>query len=47
MRKALAILAALFLTGCAVLRCDSTAEGIFPDDSAFESGIPVTEAWAQ
>ena len=47
MRTALAILAALAISGCVVLRHDSIVRGVFPDDSAFDDGIPVAEEWAR
>ena len=42
-----AIAAGLLLSGCALLRHDAVVRGAFPEDSAFEQGVVVTEAWAQ
>lgn len=45
--KAAAVLAALVLTGCAVLRHDAIVCGVFPEESAYEAGIPVEGDWAK
>ena len=47
MKLVASILAALLLTGCAVLRHDSTVYGVFPEESAYSSGIPVDAEWAR
>ena len=43
----LAILAGLMLSGCALLHHDAVVRSVFPDDAAFEQGIPVCEDWAE
>lgn len=48
MRKVLAILAALFLTGCALVRHDAVVEGVFPpDDAAWAGAVELPEGWAE
>ena len=47
MKRWLAVLAALALGGCAVLRHDAAVRGVFPDEAAFADGIPVAEEWAR
>ena len=48
MMKVLAIAAALLLSGCALIRHDSTVCGIFPDESEYHiHGIPVEGEWAK
>jgi len=48
MKKALAIAAALMLSGCAVLRHDAAVCGIFPDEAEYHlHGFHVDGEWAK
>ena len=47
MRRAAVILLALLLSGCTLLRHDAVVRSVFPDEAAFETGIPVKEEWAR
>ena len=47
MRLFLTIILSLALSGCALLRHDSIAEGIFPDAEAYYGGELIDAEWAQ